>query len=206
MKAININDKIQNLAISVRDNSETKDQDLNELCILLMPKLEYFIWRFFKDEHTIKDVVSTTLEKMIKKIHMFNPSYRFTTWIYRIATNEALSVINKNKANAEVEITSDISTSTNPNYGLESFESNFDKLHILTIEAIHSMPDDINKQIIIEKHINDLKGSDIANKFGINENTVKTKLRAMRKKIRDYVEDKDKVLFNKTGTILYDRT
>jgi DNA-directed RNA polymerase specialized sigma24 family protein len=45
------------------------------------------------------------------------------------------------------------------------------------------MPNDINKSIMIEKHINDLKGYEIANKFNMNENTVKTKLRAMRKKI-----------------------
>jgi len=203
-KSVNINDKIQELAISIQNNTPTRDRDFNELCVLLMPKLEYFVWRFFKDEHTIKDIISDTFIKMIVKIDTFNPEFRFTTWIYRIATNVALGHIKKLNVQNEVEFANNIVGKISPNDNLESYESDFDKLHKLTIQAIFKMPDDINKSIIIEKHINDLKGSEIADKFGMNENTVKTKLRAMRKKIRDYIKTEDKDLYNKSHALLHD--
>ncbi len=202
-KTVNLNDKIQELALSVQNNTSTKERDFNELCVLLMPKLEYYVWRFFKDEHTIKDIVSETFEKMIRKIDTFNPKFRFTTWIYRIATNVALGHINKQNAQNEVEFTGNVIGEMSPNDSLEFYESDFDRLHKLTIQAIFDMPDDINKSIIIEKHINDLKGSEIADKFGMNENTVKTKLRAMRKKIRDYIKNEDEYLYKKSNTLLH---
>jgi RNA polymerase sigma-70 factor (ECF subfamily) len=102
MNKVNINDKIQKLAISVKDNSPTRDRDFNELCLLLIPKLEYFIWKYVKDEDTINDLVNSTFEKVIRKIDTFKPEYRFTTWIYRIATNTALEYINKDKRKNEI--------------------------------------------------------------------------------------------------------
>jgi len=205
IKTVNINDRIQELAISVQSNNSNKERDFNELCVLLIPKLEYFVWRFFKDEHKIKDVVGDTFEKVIKKIDTFNPKYRFTTWIYKIATNVALGHIDKSNRNNEVEFTSNVIGEVLPNSNLESYESDFDRLHKLTIQAIFELPDDINKNIIIEKHINDLKGTEIAYKFGMNENTVKTKLRAMRKKIRDYIKVEDEYLYKKSKSLLHDK-
>jgi len=202
--SLNINDTIQELAINFQRKGENWERDLNELCVILMPKLQYFIWRYIKDEHTINDIVSDTLLKMISKIDTFNYSFRFTTWIYRIATNLALGHIDKTNKITEIDISTVTDSIYNePNYTLENNKFDFDKLYQLTIEAIFKMPNDINKSIIIEKHINDLKGSEIANKFGINENTVKTKLRAMRKRIRTYIKENDAELYGKVKEILY---
>lgn len=197
----NINDTIQDLAIKVVDGDD-RGNSLNSLCELLLPKLKYFVWRYVKDESTINDIVSETFEKMITKFDTYDKKYKFNTWVHRIAQNVALGHINKLRSENMVEIEAEHGGTVEPNYSLEIVDNDFDRLYELTVEAIFGMPKGLNKKIMIETHINNLRGTEVAGKFGLSENTVKTKLRAGRKKIRTYIEETNPVLYSRVKDVL----
>jgi len=50
-----------------------------------------------KDHEKAQDIVQDVFIKAYKNLRGFNPKYKFSSWIYRIAHNEALNYIRKNR-------------------------------------------------------------------------------------------------------------
>jgi len=59
------------------------------------------------------------------------------------------------------------------------------------------MPESLEKSILIDKELNKMKGADIANKYDMNLNTVKTKIRKARKILKDSVLETNPELVEK---------
>jgi len=185
------NDEIQELAIKVK-SGDYKETERNRLASLIYPKLKYFIWKFFNDEEETSHALMETCEKIFNNIHTFNPQYRFTTWAFTIARNQALyhidQVKKKVKPMVSIDDVSPLTFEIADGY-YESFEreSLKTRLYQATMMEIENLPDSIEKTLLIEKDINLLKGEDIAVKYEMNLNTVKTKLRKARKIVRSRV-------------------
>jgi DNA-directed RNA polymerase specialized sigma24 family protein len=63
--------------------------------------------------------------------------------------------------------------------------------------AIEEMPESLEKSILIDKELNKMKGADIADKYEMNLNTVKTKIRKARKILKDSVLESNPELVEK---------
>jgi len=57
----------------------------------------------------------------------------------------------------------------------------------MTHSEMFALPECIEKDILIDKEVNQMRGNDIADKYDMNLNTVKTKIRKARKMLRDRV-------------------
>ena len=62
-----------------------------------------------------------------------------------------------------------------------------DSLYTMTHREMAELPDGIEKLILIDKDLNLMKGAEIAQKYEMNLNTVKTKIRKARKMLKDRV-------------------
>lgn len=60
-------------------------------------KLTRYVVYLIHDPATVKDVVQDTFIKAYQNLNSFNPKYKFSSWIYRIAHNEAMNAIKKHK-------------------------------------------------------------------------------------------------------------
>ena len=94
------------------EQSSQKDIDLeivkqvkqgnNEAFGVLMERYESrlsrYLSRFLADKDAITDVLQDTLVKAYVNIQSFDEDYTFSSWIYRIAHNEAVNVIKKKKS------------------------------------------------------------------------------------------------------------
>lgn len=187
-----LNDEMQALAEKINSRNYT-EKDRNRLASIMYPKLKFFIWKFFKDhpESSIEteEVIHNTLFKIFKGLESYNSEYRFTTWIYTIARNEAL--LHKHKITSQIIVKLDnlthppvIEDNTSSNLEREEY---LNSLFSMTQEEMFSLPACIEKNILIDKEINLMKGNDIADKYDMNLNTVKTKIRKARKMLRDRV-------------------
>ena len=205
------NNKIQDLAISVIDPMNlNKDENFNELVVLIMPKLKFFIWKFFNNNEDTEDVLHNALEKICKKIDTFNPMWRFTTWAFRISRNEALLYRHIKRSN-DVDIDSVFfqveNTIVDGSKETGTKETEFENLFIAMWYEIHDLKNDttINQQnvnIFYQKEINNVKIKDIAKRYDLSENTVKTKLRTMRSIIRNRIFRKYPYLTDKYRDII----
>lgn len=60
-------------------------------------KLERYVHYLIFNENYIDDVVQNTFIKAFTKLATFNSQQSFSSWIYRIAHNEAMSLLRREK-------------------------------------------------------------------------------------------------------------
>lgn len=193
-----LNDEMQQLAEAIVADKFT-ERDRNRLVRIMEPKLKYFIWKFFNNKDETEEVLHNTFFKVFRSLASYNPKYRFTTWIYTIARNESLLHLHKLKQ----QMTTDIDAIGNSLFLVDDSRDNLEKeyslenLYTATMLAIEEMPESLEKSILIDKELNKMKGADIANKYEMNLNTVKTKIRKARKILKDSVLDSNPELVEK---------
>lgn len=69
--------------------------------------LRYLIYFAGVDRGQAEDILQETMIKVYRNLNGFNQDLNFSSWIYRIAHNEALNYIRKNKRQASVSLDGD---------------------------------------------------------------------------------------------------
>lgn len=74
----------------------SEDQELYAIIIKRYEhKLLRYVSNLIKDQHHAADIVQTTFIKAFINLRGFNTKKKFSSWIYRIAHNEAINLIKK---------------------------------------------------------------------------------------------------------------
>ncbi|MEG0501057.1 MAG: RNA polymerase sigma factor, partial [Cellulosilyticaceae bacterium] len=60
--------------------------------------------RMLNDEHGAYDAAQEVCMKIWRQLHIFEGNSKFSTWIYRIATNQCLDILRKYKNKNEISI------------------------------------------------------------------------------------------------------
>ena len=88
---------INELELLNRLNAEqTKEQAFKELLNLYKERLYWHIRHIVKSHDDTDDVLQNTFIKVYKNIHAFKGDSKLFSWMYRIATNEAITHLNQN--------------------------------------------------------------------------------------------------------------
>lgn len=187
-----LNNEMQVLAEKINSGKYT-ERDRNRLSSIMYPKLRFFIWKFFNDNIETEEVLHNTLFKIFKGLESYRADFRFTTWIYTIAKNEALL----HRYNLTKHLTVRLESLTKSPIIEDTSAHNLEKeeylqsLFSLTKDEMYDLPECIEKEILIDKEVHQMKGNDIADKYQMNLNTVKTKIRKARKMLRERVLEKN---------------
>lgn len=186
-----VNEHIQELAVRVTDKKNPNiRKDMNELMSLLTPKLRFFIWGFMSSEDDTDDVLYNSLEKICASINTYNSDFRFTTWAFKIGKNEALTWLNKMPRNV-VDIDECFYAVSNSviDDSAEIVEKEEERDAVLAdvYSEIQRVAMEEDNLPLLEKDINRRKGKDIAEQYNTCENTVKTRIRAGRKRVRERI-------------------
>ena len=194
IKSINAatNKRIQELAIlSIDKNNPRQRKDMNELMSLILPKLRFYIWGFIINEDDTNDVLYNAIENICLKLYSYDPTYKFTTWVFNIAKNEALTWLNRAKMRPTVDIDDYFNTLSNTIIDDSAENLERELLRETVLEQVYSeiqrVSIDDDNRMLLEKDINKRKCKDIAVQYDMPENTVKTKIRAGRKRVRETV-------------------
>ena len=135
-------------------------------------------YRMVNDYEDAMDATQTTFVKAYEKLHTFNPSYRFFSWIYRILLNESLNLLHQRKRFDQLD--SDIILRTkNPEDDYKEREAG---RHIQA--ALMDMKPDY-RVLIVLKHFQDLSYDEISGVTGIPTKTVKSRLFTARRQLRE---------------------
>lgn len=87
---------------------KTKSQKTFKLLYEKMkPGLWNYIFRIVKDQDAADDICSVTLTKIYSLIDEYNPDYQITTWAYKIAYNDSLGYLNKQKKKVSMNVFTD---------------------------------------------------------------------------------------------------
>ncbi len=146
------------------------------------------IVRMVNSESDAEELTQDTFLKAFQHLSSFNRKSQFSTWIYRIAYNTALTALRKKniELTADEKLWNTISDTETDDLLDDTSENQIEKLR----EALNRLPTDERALITFfyeeEKNI-----SEIAVITGLTEGNVKIKLYRLRKKLAAWMQEKD---------------
>jgi RNA polymerase sigma-70 factor (ECF subfamily) len=83
----------ENLLVTQLKDANTQEQAFRELMSLYKKRLYWHIRKIVLSHDDADDVLQNTFIKVFKNINSFNEKSKLYSWMYRIATNEAITFI-----------------------------------------------------------------------------------------------------------------
>jgi RNA polymerase sigma factor (sigma-70 family) len=156
----------------------------SDLAAFYGPKLYNQIFRIIRDDAQTKDVLQNTFIKIWKGLPSFNGDSSLYSWCYRIAYNESITLIEKEKKMPKISLgVSLVDWIPGTDHPVEvSGEVISDWL----MEAVASLPE---KQALTFqlKYFDDLKYSEISELIGTSEGALKANFHIASEKIKVFL-------------------
>lgn len=125
-----------------------------------------------------EDLAQEIVYQLLKSYHSFNDSYKFSTWMYRVALNVAISFYRKNKKENKVELKEDQPVHEVATDHSVELENNLVMLH----RFINEMKE-LDKALMI-LYLESKSYKEIAEIIGITETNVATKISRIKETLR----------------------
>lgn len=144
-------------------------------------KLVNYIYRMINDFESAMELSQEVFIKVYNSLDKYNPSFKFTTWVHRIASNATIDWMRKKKIDAfSMDSTrEDEGTALSqqlPSGDLSPLQNlEMGQLQGRIENAIDELPF-IYKQLIILRHINELSYDEIAATVDLPLGTVKNRI------------------------------
>lgn len=166
-------------------NPDTKNYSFNLIIRKYQQKAYWHIRRIVINHDDADDITQETFIKVWKSLETFKGDSQLFTWIYRIATNEALSFLRKKKRILLLPILNIENRLSNSLKDDNYF--NGDEIQHKLQKAILKLP---KKQRIIfdMKYYDDLKYEEMSNILGTSVGSLKASYHHSVKKIEDYLK------------------
>ena len=157
------------------------------------------IYRMIHNRDEVDDLTQEAFVKAFASLHTFNEEYAFSTWMYKIATNNSIDHIRKRRLQT-FSIDKPIESSDS-DYQFELPDSSFEPDQEMIAgqrtkflqEAIAALPAKY-RQVIMMRHVDEMEYSEIAKKLRLPLGTVKAHIfraremlyRAIKNSMRHY--------------------
>ena len=150
--------------------------------------LYWQIRRMVLDHDDANDLLQNTFIKAWTNLDQFRGDARLSTWLYRIALNECLNFINKQKAQNKFSIDDEESSVVSQLEGDPYFDG--DETQRMFQEAIHTLPEK-QRMIFQMKYFQEMKYEDISDIMGTTVGALKASYHHAVKKIEDFFNRRD---------------
>lgn len=150
-------------------------------------KLIRYVIYLARDQISAQDVVQETMIKAYQNLRNYNSKYKFSSWIYRIAHNEAMNAIKKDR-----RINRNIDIETISDHGRES-----DVMHEIDRAILRT---DLNvclkkldvkyREILMLQYFENMKYTEIADVLRIPTSTVGVRASRAKNKLKEICRQK----------------
>ena len=170
--------------ISLLKDPLRKDAGLAALMAAYQRHLYFHIRQMLEDHDDADDALQNTFIKAWRFFDSFRGESALKTWLWRIATNECLTVIAKRKRRNE----SDLKTVENSMGHSEQSTSPLDgdAMQLKLEAAIATLPNK-QKQVFLMKYYDEMKYSEIVAVLGGTEGSLKASFHHAVKKIENFL-------------------
>lgn len=155
---------------------------------LLMEKYQERVYwqirRIVLEHEDANDVVQNCFVKVFRSIHNFEGKSKLYTWLYRIATNEAITFINKKKKKTTTSIDNEDHNLSNRLHADAHFDGN--QAQIRLQEALMTLPEK-QRLVFNMRYFDELSYQDMSNTLGTSVGALKASFHHAVKKIEKYV-------------------
>jgi RNA polymerase sigma-70 factor (ECF subfamily) len=164
----------------------------------LIRRHDRFLYRVARsillDDYEAEDVVQETFIKAFKRLMDFRGEASLSTWLTRIALNEALARKRRrrntvelgalqDRTNAQIEPSPMIAPTQDPEVTAAQHQ-----IRKLLERAIDGLPDSL-RTVFVMRDVEELSTAEAARLLGLSEPTVKTRLHRARRMLREILGD-----------------
>lgn len=165
-------------------SEKTKESAFKELLTLYKERLYWHIRKIVVSHDDADDVLQNTFIKVYKNIHKFKGESKLFSWMYRIATNEALTHL---KSNAKLKSISsqELQQQTMDNLQADVyFEGS--EIQLKLQKAMATLPH--KQQLVFNmRYFDEIKYSELSEILETSEGALKASYHIAVKKIEDYL-------------------
>lgn len=163
---------------------QTKDSAFKELLSLYKERLYWHVRKIVISHDDADDVLQETFIKIYRNIHNFKGESKLFSWMYRIATNEALTHLKKN-ANLNNNSSQELHEHTMNNLQADVyFEGS--EIQLKLQKAIATLPEK-QKLVFNMRYFDDIKYSDMSEILDTSEGALKATYHIAVKKVEEYL-------------------
>lgn len=167
----------------------------NRLMKKYYPHIHNLIYRMIFKKEDVEDLTQEAFIKAFNSLHNFDRQFAFSTWLYKIATNNSIDYLRKKKLQTfsiDKEIESDES-----DYKFEIPDSDYipdnriigEQRTIIIDKAIESLPEKY-KRVIVMRHKEELEYEEIAKQLKLPLGTVKAHIFRGRELLNKFLKDR----------------
>lgn len=176
----------ETLLIEQLKNVQTKEKAFRELITLYKERLYWHIRKIVISHEDADDVLQNTFIKVFKNIDKFNKESKLFSWMYRIATNESITFINKRAKKQNVTI-DDYQKEIASTLTSDDFFTG-DKIQLILQKAIATLPQ--KQQLVFNmKYFDELKYNEISEILETSVGALKASYFHAVKKIELYIKN-----------------
>ena len=164
---------------------------LNDIMRRYKERIYRFSWKYMGNEDAALDVTQETFTKLYFNIEKFNPSYKFSTWVFQIAINLCRDHLRKNKHTLK-----DVSFDLLHEYGVkdwensgENIESAFQARQQLSLlqKEIDQLPSNLKEAFVLFA-LEERPQSECADILGVSVKTVETRVYRARRILMEKID------------------
>jgi RNA polymerase sigma-70 factor, ECF subfamily len=163
----------------------------------LIRRHDRFLYRIARsvllDDYEAEDVVQETFIKAFKGLENFRGEARLSTWLTRIALNEALARKRRRRNTVELEALQHRTNALEPSPMIApaqdpELSTAQQQIRKLLERAIDGLPDSL-RTVFVMRDVEELSTAEAARLLGLGEPTVKTRLHRARRMLREVLGD-----------------
>jgi len=156
----------------------------------------HMILKMIRNENDAEDLTIEAFAKAFKNLHKFNPDYTFSTWLFRIATNNCIDFIRKKKLET-LSINSAYTDDNGENVSLDIMDTGLDpqetaiknqKIEIMQIIVTQLPPK--YQRLIQLRYFEELSYDEISKQLSSPLGTVKAQLHRAREILTEMMKNK----------------
>lgn len=165
-------------------SDKTKEMGFKELLTLYKERLYWHIRKIVVSHDDADDVLQNTFIKVYKNIHKFKGESKLFSWMYRIATNEALTHLKRNAKLKSIS-SEELQQQTMDNLQADVyFEGS--EIQLKLQKAMATLPHK-QKLVFNMRYFDEIKYSELSEILETSEGALKASYHIAVKKIEDYL-------------------
>jgi RNA polymerase sigma factor (sigma-70 family) len=163
--------------------SASREAAFGEMVSLYQERLYFHVRRMLGSHEDADDVLQNTFIKAWRAIDRFRGDSKLHTWLYRIATNEALTAIDKRKRRSFQDL-EQISNSSS--FASEQEGKGADEIQDRLQRAIETLPER-QKAVFSLRYFDEMPYQEISNVLGVTVGSLKASYHHAVKKIEEHL-------------------
>ena len=179
------NDITDDQILSLCHEKTKIEQGFKLLMLAYQERLYWHIRQMVYEHEDANDVIQNTFIKVYKSIHKFEGKSKLYTWLYRIATNEAITFLNKKKKKSTTSLDNEEYNLDNQLKADEYFDG--DEIQRKLYEALDQLPEK-QKAVFNLRYFEEMSYAEMSEILGTSVGGLKASYHHAVKKIEIYLK------------------